>query len=130
MSNSAPTGKAGPLQGLKVLVVEDEFLFAQEISLTLKEAGCEVLGPVPFVDDARELVAEATLDGAVLDVNLHGELIFSFAENLLARSVPLVFASGYDSESFPAAFRQCHFVLKPFREGRLREVVLSAFTRR
>jgi two-component SAPR family response regulator len=131
MSNSVVTdGNALPLQGLRVLVVEDEFLIAQEISLTLKQAGCEVMGPVPFVDDARALVAEATPDGAVLDVNLHGELIFSFAEDLLARRVPLVFASGYDSESFPAAFRQCHFVLKPFREGRLREVVLTAFVPR
>lgn len=119
-----------PLKGMRVLVVEDEFLISQEISQTLRDAGCEIVGPVPFVDDARELVKNDTPDGAVLDVNLHGELIFSFAEELMARRVPIVFASGYDAESFPAPFRLCHFVLKPFREGRLREVALTAFAPR
>jgi len=43
MSNSGHTDEdALPLVGMKVLVVEDEFLIAQEISLTLKQAGCEV----------------------------------------------------------------------------------------
>src|SRR5215470_4028424 len=108
MTSSAQTGKTAlPLKGLKILVCEDEFLIAQEISITLRDVGCEVLGPVPFVDDARALLAQETPDGAVLDVNLHGELIFSFAEDLLERRVPLVFASGYESDSFPAAFRQC-----------------------
>jgi hypothetical protein len=41
------------------------------------------------------------LDGAVLDVNLAGEMIWPVAEELIARGVPILLATGYDVGAIP-----------------------------
>lgn len=83
------------LDGLRVLVVEDELLVAMEIESLLDRLGCEVVGPVATVREALDAIRERELDGAILDVNLHGEYAYPAAEALLARAVPFVFLSGY-----------------------------------
>src|SRR3546814_6070425 len=50
---------------LRVLVVEDNFLLADVIADTLREYGCEVVGPAGDVAMAVKLAREAELDGAV-----------------------------------------------------------------
>ena len=86
-----------PLHGCRVLVVEDEYLLADELSISLMEVGADVLGPVGSVEVALNLMGvEGEIDAAVLDVNLAGETVFPVAEALSARAVPFVFASGYD----------------------------------
>ena len=61
---------AGPLVGRRVLVVEDEYLIAMQVKRWLQVAGCEVLGPVPSVDQALDLIETCCPDAAVLDVDL------------------------------------------------------------
>ena len=63
------------------------------------------MGPAATVDDALDLI-EATkgLDCAVLDLNLQGEMAYPVADELLARKVPFVFATGYDASSIPERF--------------------------
>jgi DNA-binding response OmpR family regulator len=92
------------LKGRHILVVEDEYMIAEEIALALSEAGAEAVGPVAHVDDALRLVAsEPDIDCALLDVNLHDEAIWPVVDALLARDVPLVLASGYEASEIPAA---------------------------
>lgn len=63
------------LTGRRVLVVEDDYTIADVLCRHLEGAGADVLGPVPDVAGALELLAaEDALDGAVLDVNLGGEM--------------------------------------------------------
>lgn len=85
------------LQGLRVLVVEDEMLIAAELEATLEDLGCHVVGPFARVAQAlTALDADGLeLDAAVLDVNVRGEMIFPVAEALKARGVPMVFCTGY-----------------------------------
>ena len=72
-----PVQPAAPnLAGRRILVVEDEFLLALDMETHLEAAGAEVVGPVPSLGDAALLLAIAPrLDGAVLDVNLGGEIL-------------------------------------------------------
>ncbi len=92
------------LRGRRILVVEDEYMIAEEIEQTLSNAGAEILGPVPRIDDATRLIAaETQIDGALLDVNLGHEAIWPVVDILLARGVPLVLATGYDSGAIPPA---------------------------
>ncbi|TIQ25766.1 MAG: response regulator, partial [Mesorhizobium sp.] len=86
--------KSAPLSGLRILVVEDTFLVALDLSDELTDAGCDVVGPAPSVQEALEQIDGVELDGAVLDVNLHGERSFPLAEHLAARDVPFVFLTG------------------------------------
>ena len=86
----------GPLTGRKILVVEDEYIIAIELDRWLKEAGVEVIGPVPSVEQAFDLIDDGDgLDAAVLDINLGpGETVYPVADRLIALGVPFLFASG------------------------------------
>lgn len=102
------------LAGRSVLVVEDEYLFADDLAQTLEEAGAKVVGPVPTVESALALIAGgAEIDMAVLDANLHGEFSWSVADLLTERAVPILFVTGYDSHFLPSRFRHRATLGKP-----------------
>ena len=98
---------AGALQGVRVLVVEDDFLLAETLTETLAEAGAVVLGPIGWLDEALAFVRQhgAELGGAVLDVNLHGQATYPVADLLLERGVRFVFVTGYDRGALEPAYR-------------------------
>ncbi|CAN5623187.1 response regulator [soil metagenome] len=103
------------LRGLKVLVVEDSFLVADDLAATIAELGCEVVGPAASLQDGLRLAGEPGLAGAFLDVNLsRSGTSFAIAEKLEERGVPFVFLSGYDLDTaFPPAFRSAARLPKP-----------------
>jgi len=83
------------IQGLKVLVVEDEALIAMALAGMLTDSGCAVAGPATSLKKGMQLIEEETVDGAVLDVNLRGEMVFPLADALAERSIPFVYVTGY-----------------------------------
>lgn len=102
------------MAGRRILLVEDEYLIAEEMASALKANGADVLGPVPCVEDALHLVATTRdLDGAVLDVNLQGEFAYPIADALQHRGIPIVFVTGYDYVSIPEWYRQVSRREKP-----------------
>jgi CheY-like chemotaxis protein len=104
------------LQGSRILVVEDEYMLADDLCFALSESGAQVLGPVASVQEAIEFVArEAQIDAAVLDVNLRGDMVFPVADALRARGVPFAFTTGYDQWALPERFSDTPRVEKPFR---------------
>ncbi|EGE58905.1 response regulator [Rhizobium phaseoli] len=104
----------GVLQGRHVLVVEDEFMLAEDMSQQLVDAGAVVIGPAQSLERAFELMAMPdVLDAAVLDVNLHGKSVYAVADMLLERHVPLVFTTGYDASTLPERFRSTSCYSKP-----------------
>jgi ActR/RegA family two-component response regulator len=93
------------LDGKRILLVEDEYFIVQDLARAFTAAGAVVLGPAATLSDALQLVASSgPLDGAVLDINLQGEMVFPLADVLVTRGVALVFATGYDREVIPARF--------------------------
>jgi DNA-binding response OmpR family regulator len=100
------TGRS--LDHCRILVVEDEYMLADELSRELQNAGATVIGPVPSIKGARALLDDQELpDGAILDVNLGGEPVFPLADSLIERHVPLIFTTGYDAAALPSRF--AHF---------------------
>jgi two-component SAPR family response regulator len=83
------------LAGLRILIVEDEFLLAMELEMLLQQRGCMVLGPVSSVDQALAMLDGEPPDVALLDVNLKGERATPVAVALHARGVPFVLITGY-----------------------------------
>lgn len=123
----APT----PLEGLSILVVEDNLLLAEVTKDLLEESGCRVVGPVGQLDSGLELAKEAQLDGAILDINLHGELSFAIADVLRARDIPFVFVTGYrDLSIVPCALRFAPRLDKPVSDDLLIESVSEHFRAR
>jgi DNA-binding response OmpR family regulator len=109
------------LAGLKVLVVEDNYLIAEHVCSILDDQGCEVLGPVPRVSAGLALIARGPRpDCAVLDVNLNGELCFPLARALAGDEVPIVFLTGYDDRTIiPSDFSPAAVLGKPLENDSL-----------
>jgi DNA-binding response OmpR family regulator len=101
------------LRGYRVLVVEDDYFVAIDLCATLRACGAMVLGPAPNVAVGRNLAREQAPDCALLDVNLHGELVFQLAEELQARGVHTIFTTGYDPEFIPPPLRSTPYIQKP-----------------
>ena len=119
------------LQGLRILVAEDEGRIALELQTVLQDFGCEVVGPVSRVGDVLREAERGGLDGALLDVNLHGEQIFAILPQLIALDLKIVIASGHDDATmFPPDFRHLPRLAKPFDERALRAMCEAVFTRR
>ena len=103
------------LQGVRILLVEDDFIVAFDMQTMLQDYGAEVLGPAASLEEARKLLTIARPTLAVLDVNLNGELVFALASELRDQSVPILFATAYadDDPIFPADHKQAPRVAKP-----------------
>jgi len=114
-TSAAPGSDAGGLRGRRLLVVEDEYMIAMELTRSLEELGAEVVGPAGSVEDALELVGRdgGRLDAAVLDINLRDERVYPVADALTARGVPFVFATGYDSMAIPSSYASAPRCEKP-----------------
>jgi CheY-like chemotaxis protein len=95
------------LKGMQILIVEDEFLLANDMARQFAKAGAKVLGPSVTVDEARLHVEKA--DAAILDIHVNGELVFPIADELARRRVPFVFFTGSENTKIPTRF---HFVRK------------------
>lgn len=105
-----------PLQNRRILVVEDDYLIAEDVRFDLEQAGAVVIGPAPSVEKAlRLLKGDPAIDAAVLDVNLNGERSFPVAERLAAQAIPFLFATGYSSADIPAEWRHAPIVTKPLQ---------------
>jgi CheY-like chemotaxis protein len=113
------------LEGLRVLVVEDEFLVATLIEDMLTSAGCVVSGPIPRLAEALDAVHGGTFDAAVLDVNLAGDRIDPVADVLSRRNVPFVFVTGYTTGGLPAVHAERPRLCKPFKMADLLDMVAS-----
>ena len=111
------------LDGLRVLVVEDEMMVSMLIEDMLTELGCVVVGPASRLDEAIDLAKAAEIDCAVLDVNLGGQPIFPLADLLRERGAPFAFATGYGDAGLREADRGSPVLQKPFREGDLARVL-------
>src|SRR5207253_1547960 len=70
-----PSLKPISIAGNRVLLVEDETVVAIMMSDTLAEQGISVVGPFAGTREAIAAAGDKDLHGAVLDVNLNGELI-------------------------------------------------------
>ena len=122
MSESSADGK---LNGLRILVVEDEAAISMLLEDMLMDFGCEVVGPAARLGAALEMVERETFDMAILDVNLAGDPIYPVAEALARREVPFVFSTGYGGGGIKDPFRDRPVVQKPFGQQELKRTLLK-----
>jgi DNA-binding NtrC family response regulator len=88
-----------PRRSAGILIVEDEFVVAMDLAITLQAAGYTVLGPVSSVAQALELLQHWRPEAALLDVVLRGgERVTPVARVLAAMEVPFMLASAQDPE--------------------------------
>jgi DNA-binding LytR/AlgR family response regulator len=109
------------LKGRRLLVVEDEYLIAADLTASLESLGVEVIGPAASVEQALSFIENngSRLDGAVLDINLQNERVYPVADALTALGIPFVFTTGYDAVAVPAAYARAPRCEKPIDETQL-----------
>lgn len=123
-----PMSKSALLASRRILVAEDESVIALGLEDALASFGCEVLGPVARPGDVLKIIERERVDGALLDINLRGEQIFSALPAVLARGIPVIITSGYgDLTLFPEEFRDLPRVTKPFDFVRLERLCAAVF---
>ncbi len=115
-------------ENMAVLVVEDEALVAMHLTSLLEDLGCTVIGPAMRYDLAEQMVeAGVSADLAVLDVNLAGRPVFGLAEKLLARGIPVLFATGYGRGGIPEEWQEHPVLQKPYTEHDLSVLIEEIF---
>lgn len=115
------------LQGCRILVVEDEGMIAYDVRNALREVGAEVLGLRHTVESALSLLREEhDIDGAVLDINLGGVMVFPVADALALRGVPFVFTTGYPEDVLPSRYKFVKRCEKPMNMAAVAEAIGDA----
>jgi CheY-like chemotaxis protein len=117
---------------LSILVVDDEALIVMLLEDMLLDLGCDVVGPASAVGPAITLIETGgqTIDGAILDVNLRGELIYPVADLLQSLGVPFVFVTGYASHGVDPRYAAVPALAKPFALTAITDVVKTFADRR
>lgn len=112
------------LEHCRILVVEDEYMLADELRTELVEAGAIVVGPVGTLQQAIDLITrEEKIDGAILDVNLGGEMAYPAADLLMKRGTPLVLTTGYDASAIPARLERVVRCEKPIDIAKITQAI-------
>jgi two-component sensor histidine kinase/DNA-binding response OmpR family regulator len=119
--NAQPT-QGVVVHGNRILIVEDEPLVAMSLRDSLRELGFAPLGPFHRIGDAMVALRRNAIDGAILDVNLRGEMIYPLAHLLAAEKIPFIFLTGYGSQEIDPRFSHVPTVQKPLHPQSLRRI--------
>lgn len=115
------------LDGLTILVLEDEFLIAMDVEHLCLEHGATA---VAIASTLAEVPAAFGFDAAIVDLMLAGHSTLDFAEELKRRGVPFVFASGYGNhEDLMFRFPRVPVVAKPYAGNDLIDALAAAYRR-
>ena len=97
-----------------VLVVEDEFIIALDLSETVQDLGFHVEGPFVSQANAFSAIASELPDLAILDVYTADGEVFPLADALTEAGVPIIFHSGHMSaKEMQARYPKAKAVCKP-----------------
>ena len=104
----------------KILIVEDEFIVANDLKIMLIKAGYQITGIASSVVQARKLIDEKRPDWVLLDIMLKGDLTgIDLAWELRKMQLPFLYISANTNQTTLEAVKATHpygFMVKPFRE--------------
>ena len=113
------------LEGLSVLILEDDFYLPFDSKQALEGQGATVMGPCGDAVDAILLADTQAPDCALVDINLGGGASFTPARALLGRKIPIAFLTGYDASVVPEDLQAVPCLMKPVES----EQVIAAVER-
>lgn len=101
------------LDGMSVLLVEDEYLQARAMQAALERQGARVVGPYGNATAAIDALKQDRPDCAVVDINLGDGPHFDLATIVRDMDVPFIFLTGYDPEVITLEFADIERLQKP-----------------
>ena len=104
----------------KVLIVEDQFVEANNLQLMLEKAGYSVCGISRTVEDAIRVIEQEQPDLALVDIQLKGPLTgIELASVLREKNIAFIYVSANSNRETlirAKATQPYGFIVKPFRE--------------
>lgn len=117
-----------PFPGLRLLLLEDNYLVGMSMKRMLERLGCHVVGPFAAIADAEHALDRQTVDGGVLDINVIGGTSAPIAESLRDRGSPFFFVTGYQSPAhLPPELATARRLHKPIDERILQRTIAELF---
>ena len=119
---------------IKILIVEDEMIIAEDMADALSNLGYEVTGIVASGDEAIEKAATNYPDIVIMDINLQGDIDGVEAAQKIRNSqnIPVVFLTAYADQTTlerAKATEPFAYLLKPFQERELKTTIEIAIER-
>jgi DNA-binding response OmpR family regulator len=118
------------LAGLRILLLEDEYLIAMDVELLCRDSGAAEVVVKRSLEELDGMDGFDRFDVAVVDLVLAGTSTLPFAERLRENNVPFIFASGYADENLTSSFPDIRTVSKPYAGSDLVEAIAAAARRR
>ena len=116
MGSVEPVDESGKPQ---VLLVEDEWLIAFDMSERLQEFGYRVIGPAADVETALRLIRTERIDLALLDLHLGAQQSYPVGETLRENGIPFAFLTGHARGDLRPDFRHETLLRKPVSDREL-----------
>lgn len=112
------------MENVRILIVEDEFLIAQDLSMRLEQKGYSIANIVDTAEDAIACLKQEPVDICILDINIHGPVDgVGLAHQINAlRTMPLIFLTSHTDSLTIARARDAKpaaYMLKPFNDVEL-----------
>lgn len=120
------------LEGLKVVVAEDEGLIRMDVVSSLEEAGLVVVGQASDGEEAIALAAEHDPDLVVMDVKMPRLDGISAAEKIAELKIPVVLLTAFSDAELVARAAEAGamaYVTKPFKPSDLLPAIQIALSR-
>ena len=117
---------------VKILIVEDEVITAENLRIELQKMGYEVCALAPSGEKAIEIAEKEQPDVALMDIRLRGNMNgFVAAGEIRTRfGIPSIYVSGYAGEKIKAKAitkNPFGFLSKPVNGEEVKEAINSIF---
>lgn len=116
---------------MKILLIEDEFILASELSETLEMEGYEVVYVADNGQEALDFYQNNEVDLVLCDINIYGDWdgIQTVEQLIVVKIVPIIYLTAFSNtdtlerakKTFPAAY-----ILKPYHLTHLRMAIEMA----
>ncbi len=111
-----------------ILLLEDDLLLAMDIEDHLLQTGHKIIGPFGRIADAMDAIPRNDLAGAIVDLNLQGELSVPVIEMLQERDVPVIICSSHaELPELRNKLKGLPMLPKPWHPQKLNRLVEETF---
>jgi CheY-like chemotaxis protein len=116
------------LSGKAVLIVEDNFLVAEDLRSAVEQAGGTIIGPVADASRALEVAKKEQIDVALLDVGLRDQSSSAVARALAFRLIPFILITGYVRDALPPDMENALYLAKPVMSDAVLNLITALLT--
>ena len=117
------------LNGVTVLILEDDFYLATDMRDVLSRCGAALLGPYGDAQEALSALAGELPHCALLDINLGAGPSLELPARLVDLGIPFAFVTGYDQSVIPDCHAHVARIEKPLEPERTPQIVAELLDR-